>query len=253
MKISLITATYNSAETLRDTMQSVLNQTFKDIDYIIVDGGSKDGTLDIVKEYEPLFEGRLRWISEPDKGIYDALNKGILMAKSDIVGIMHSNDFFASNDVLQKVADTFEADDSLDGVYGDVKYVDKQDVIKTVRHYSSAKFKRKKLLMGLIPAHPTFYAKKKCFEQYGLYNTDLKIAADFDMFVRLIWKGNIKTRYIPMTMVIMRTGGASSSGFASHKQTMKEHLASVRMNNLPTNMLRLSLRYFGKIIDLIKK
>ena len=124
MKISLITATYNSAETLRDTMQSVLNQTFKDVDYIIVDGGSKDGTMDIVKEFEPKFEGRLRWVSEPDKGIYDAMNKGVKMAQGDIVGILNSDDFFASDDVLEKVNAAFTENLAIDGVYADVRYVD---------------------------------------------------------------------------------------------------------------------------------
>ena len=253
MKISLITATYNSAETLRDTMQSVLNQTFKNVDYIIVDGGSGDGTLDIVKEFEPKFEGRLRWVSEKDKGIYDAMNKGIKMAQGDVVGILNSDDFFASDDILEKVNEEFEKDKSLDGVYGDIRYVDSKDVTKTVRRYSSAKFSRKKLIFGLIPAHPSFYVRKKCYEEYGLYCIDYKLAADYDMFVRMIWNGHIVTRYMPMTFVIMRYGGASSSGFKSHKITMKEHLKSVKKHGVPTNFFLLSLRYFGKIIDLIKK
>ena len=146
MKISLITATYNSAETLRDTMQSVLNQTFKDIDYIIVDGGSKDGTLDIVKEFEPLFEGRLRWVSEPDKGIYDAMNKGVKMAQGDVVGILNSDDFFASDHVLQTVADAFAGNPALDGVYADVRYVNWHDTSKTVRMFSYPFLQRKCLL-----------------------------------------------------------------------------------------------------------
>ena len=253
MKISLITATYNSAETVRDTLQSVLNQTFKDIDYIIVDGGSKDGTLDIVKEFEPLFEGRLRWVSEPDKGIYDAMNKGIMMAQGDVVGILNSDDFFASDDILEKVNATFEKDEGLDAVYGDIKYVDNQDITKTVRRYSSAKFSRKKILFGLMPAHPSFYVKKKCYDEFGLYSLDYKIASDYDMFVRMIWKGNIVTKYLPMTFVIMRYGGASSTGFKSHKTIMKEHLKSVKKHGVPTNFFMLSLRYFGKIMELIKK
>lgn len=253
MKISLITATYNSAETLRDTMQSVLNQTFKDIDYIIVDGNSKDGTMDIVKEFEPKFEGRLRWVSEPDKGIYDAMNKGVKMAQGDVVGILNSDDFFASDDILEEVNAVFENEDGVDGVYGDIKYVDSKDVTKTIRRYSSAKFSRKKILFGLMPAHPSFYVKKKCYDEFGLYSLDYKIASDFDMFVRMIWKGNIVTKYLPMTFVIMRYGGASSTGFQSHKTIMKEHLKSVKKHGVPTNFFMLSLRYFGKIIDLIKK
>lgn len=253
MKISLITATFNSAKTLRDTMQSVLNQTFKDVEYIIVDGKSKDETMNIVKEFEPLFEGRLRWVSEPDKGIYDAMNKGIKMATGDIVGILNSDDFFASDDILEKVNEAFNKNNDLDGVYGDVTYVDCKDVTKTVRRYSSAKFSRKKLIYGLMPAHPSFYVRKKCYDEYGLYSLDYKIAADFDMFVRLIWNGNIVTQYLPMTFVIMRYEGASSSGFKSHKTIMKDHLKSVKRHGVPTNFFLLSMRYFGKIIDLIKK
>ena len=127
MKISLITATYNSAETLRDTMQSVLNQTFKDVDYIVVDGGSKDATMDIVKEFEPQFEGRMRWVSERDKGIYDAMNKGVRMAQGDIVGILNSDDFFASDKVLETVNNAFTENPTIEGVYADVRYVDWHD------------------------------------------------------------------------------------------------------------------------------
>ena len=253
MKISLITATYNSASTLRDTMQSVLNQTFKDIDYIIVDGGSKDGTLDIVKEFEPLFEGRLRWISEPDKGIYDAMNKGIKMATGEVIGMLNSDDFFAYDDILEKVNDTFANNPTVDGVYGDVVYVDNQDVTRVVRHYSSARFSRNKIIYGFMPAHPSFYLKKSCYDKIGCYNIDYRISADYDMFVRLFWNENITTKYIPTDFVVMRNGGASSSGLKSHKIVMREHLASVREHGVPSNFFLQSLRYFSKIIDLIIK
>ena len=181
------------------------------------------------------------------------MNKGILMSQGDVVGILNSDDFFASDDILEKVNGEFEKDSSLDGVYGDIRYVDSQDVTQTIRRYSSAKFRRKKLIFGLIPAHPSFYVKKECYEKFGLYSLDYKIAADYDMFVRMIWNGNIVTKYMPMTFVIMRYGGASSSGFKSHKTTMKEHLKSVKKNGVPTNFFLLSLRYFGKILELIKK
>lgn len=253
MKISLITATFNSSRTLRDTLQSVLNQTFKDFEYIIVDGSSKDDTINIIKEYEPLFEGKMCWVSEPDKGIYDAMNKGIRMAKGDVVGILNSDDFFASDDILENVSRTFDADNDLEGIYGDVVYVDNHDVKKVIRKYISAKFTRKRLIYGFIPAHPSFYAKKECFEKFGYYSLDYKIAADYDMFVRFIWKGNIRTKYIPRVFVIMRNGGASSSGIAVHKTIMREHLASAREHGVPTNFFILSLRYFSKIVDLIKK
>lgn len=253
MKISLITAMFNSAETLRDTMQSVLNQTYKDVEYIIVDGGSKDATIDIVKEFEPRFESRLRWVSERDEGIYDAMNKGIRMATGDVIGILNSDDFFAADDILEKVNAEFEAHDDIDGVYGDVIYVDNKDVTKIVRRYSSAKFDRRKIIYGMMPAHPSFYAKKSCFEKYGYYSLDYKIAADYDMFVRFVWGGNISIKYIPVDFVVMRTGGMSSSGMTARKIIMREHMASVRAHGVPSNFFLQSLRYFGKIIDLIKK
>lgn len=234
-------------------MQSVLGQTYKDVEYIIVDGGSDDGTMEIVKEFEPRFEGRLRWVSERDRGIYDAMNKGIRMATGDVVGILNSDDFFAADDILEKVNAEFETYDDIDGVYGDVIYVDNKDVTKIVRRYSSAKFTRKKIIYGMMPAHPSFYAKKSCFEKYGYYNIDYKITADYDMFVRFVWVEDIAIKYIPVDFVVMRTGGASSSGMMTHKTIMREHIASVRAHGVPSNFFLQSLRYFGKIIDLIKK
>ncbi len=161
MRISLITATYNSCLTLRDTLQSVLEQTFNDFEYIIIDGNSTDGTISVIEEYEKKFGGRLRWLSEPDKGIYDAMNKGIRMAVGDIVGILNSDDFFTFNDVLEKVVREFEKDTTLGAVYGDVHFVCPDNLQKCVRYYSSAIFRPALFRFGFMPAHPSFYAK--CF------------------------------------------------------------------------------------------
>lgn len=253
MKISLVTATYNSAETLRDTMQSVLNQTFKDVDYIIVDGGSKDGTLDIVKEFEPKFEGRLRWVSERDKGIYDAMNKGVKMAQGEVVGILNSDDFFASNHVLSKVHDAFEKNPAIDGVYADVRYVDWHDTSKTVRMFSGRDFKREKLCWGKMPPHPSFYVKRQCYDKFGLYSLNYPICADYDMFVKMIWEGNINTLYINEVFVNMRSGGTSSSGIKVHRKIMRERMRCVREHNMPSNFLKQTSRYFEKIFSLLKK
>ena len=253
MKISLITVTFNSAETLRDTMQSVLNQTFKDIDYIIVDGNSKDGTLDIVKEFEPLFEGRLRWVSEPDKGIYDAMNKGVKMAQGDVVGILNSDDFFASDHVLQTVADAFAGNPALDGVYADVRYVNWQDTSKTVRIFSGKDFKREKLCWGKMPPHPSFYVKRSCYNRFGLYSLDYPICSDYDMFVKMIWVGNINTLYINDVFVNMRSGGTSSNGVKVHRKIMRERMRCVREHKMPSNFFKQSWRYLQRIMSLIKK
>ena len=251
MKISLITITYNSGNTLSTTLESVLHQTYSDIEYILVDGASKDNTVSIIKQYEPLFEGRMKWISEPDKGLYDAMNKGIRMSTGDIVGILNSDDFFTSNDILQKNANTFQQDTQLDAVYGDVHFVYPGNLNKCVRYYSSKIFKRSLMKLGFMPAHPSFYIRRKCFEKYGLYKTDYKIAADFEFLLRVIYKEKIQTQYLPIDMVTMRTGGASTSGLESHKRIMKEHLRAFRENGIYTNAFLLSLRYVYKVKELL--
>lgn len=252
MKISLITITYNSSETLSDTIQSVLKQTYTDVEYIIVDGASKDNTVSIIKEYEPLFEGRIKWISEPDKGLYDAMNKGIRMATGDIVGILNSDDFYTSNDILQQVSEAFLQNSGTDAIYGDIHFVNPDNLNKCVRYYSSKIFKRSLMKLGFMPAHPSFYVRRECFEKYGLYKTDYKIAADFEFLLRVIYKERINTQYIPLDMVTMRTGGASTSGIASHKRIMKEHLRAFKENRIYSNPFLLSLRYFYKIIEILK-
>lgn len=251
MKISLITITYNSGNTLSTTLESVLHQTYSDIEYILVDGASKDNTVSIIKQYEPLFEGRMKWISEPDKGLYDAMNKGIRMSTGDIVGILNSDDFFTSNDILKKNANAFQQDIQLDAVYGDVHFVHPSNLNKCVRYYSSKIFKRSLMKLGFMPAHPSFYIRRKCFEKYGLYKTDYKIAADFEFLLRVIYKEKIQTQYLPIDMVTMRTGGASTSGLESHKRIMKEHLRAFRENGIYTNAFLLSLRYVYKVKELL--
>ena len=158
MKISLITVTYNAGDVLCCAIESVLHQTYPNLEYIIVDGASKDNTLDIIRAYEPQFQGRMKWISEPDRGLYDAMNKGICMATGDVVGILNSDDFFTSNDVLEKVAECF-ADNDVDAVYGDIHFVRSDDLNRCVRYYSSRIFRRGLMRLGFIPAHPSFYCR----------------------------------------------------------------------------------------------
>lgn len=253
MKISIITATYNSASTIRYTIESVLRQTCSDYELIIKDGGSKDETLDICREYEAKFEGRMRIISASDKGIYDAMNKGIEAATGDVIGILNSDDFYTSNDVLQAVVDAFVADNTIDAVYGDVHFVKDDDLTKCVRYYSSALFHRRWMRFGFMPAHPSFYCKKACYEKFGCFDTSFKIAADFENLLRLIFIGRIKTQYIHKDFVTMRTGGASTAGFNSRKTIMKEHLRGFKKNGIYSNAFLLSLRYFYKIYELIRR
>lgn len=252
MKISIITTTYSSAATVRDTIESVLRQTYSDYEYIIKDGGSKDDTLNICREYEPMFGGRMKIISAPDKGIYDAMNKGIEVATGDVVGLLNSDDFYTSDDVLQSIVDTFSSDMNLDAIYGDIHFVKDSNLAKCVRYYSSAHFKRGWMRLGFMPAHPSFYCKKACYERYGYFDTSFKIAADFENLLRLIFKGRIKTMYIKKDFVTMRTGGASTAGLNSRITIMKEHLHGFKKNGIYSNAFLLSLRYFYKIYELMR-
>ena len=252
MIISIITASYNSSATIRDTIESVLRQSYTDFEYIIKDGGSKDDTLEIVQEYAPLFGDRLKVISEPDGGIYDAMNKGLEATTGDVVGILNSDDFYTSDDVLEKIAEAFEAN-SIEAVYGDVHYVNDDDLKKQVRYYSSARFKRWQMRFGMMPAHPSFYCKRSVYEKYGVFDTSYKIAADFENLLRLIFLGKIKTYYINKDFVTMRTGGASTAGLKSRMVIMKEHLRALKAHGIYSNFLMLSLRYIYKVYELIRR
>lgn len=250
MKISIITATYNSAETVRNTFDSVLNQTYKDIEYIVVDGLSKDNTVEIIKEYAEIFEGKMRYISEKDRGLYDAMNKGLAMATGDIVGILNSDDFYTSNNILEIVANNFE-EGEIDAVYGDIHFVNSNDLTKCVRYYSSAIFSRRLMRFGFMPAHPSFYCKREVYEKYGAFNTKYKIAADFDSLFRFIYIKKIRTRYIKRDFVTMRTGGVSTDGFRSRWLIMKEHSKVIKSYGVYTNMLFFAIRYPFKIYEIV--
>ena len=250
MKLSIITVTYNSERTLRDTMESILSQTFQDFEYIIVDGSSKDATLDIIREYEPLFRGKMRYVSEPDKGIYDAMNKGFAMATGDVIGILNSDDFFTSDDVLQAVVDGF-AGEYVDAVYADIHYVNTDDLTKCVRYYSSSVFRPWMMRFGMIPAHPSFYCRKAVYDQYGSFDTTYRIAADFEILLRLIFIHRIRTRYVKKDFVTMRLGGASTTGYGSWSLIMKEHLQIMKQHGVMTNRFLLSLRYIYKLFEFL--
>lgn len=251
MKISIITVTFNSGLTLHCTIASVLQQTYSDIEYIIVDGASNDNTLEIIKEYEALFQRQMHWISEKDTGLYDAINKGIAMSTGDVVGILNSDDFFTSPTVIEEIANNFS--EEIDAVYGDVHFVNSTDLTHPIRYYSSKIFRPSLMKLGFMPAHPTFYCRKSCYDKYGLYKTDFKIAADFDLLLRFIYVHHISLKYLPLDMVTMRVGGASTNGLKSHVCIMKEHLRSFKENGLKSNIFFLSLRYFYKLTEYIRK
>lgn len=222
MKISIITVAYNSGATLRDTMRSVLSQNYPDWEHVIIDGNSTDNTLEIIRELEPEYQGRLKWISEPDKGLYDAMNKGVALASGDVIGILNSDDFYSSPEVLTSVARTIR-EENVDAVFGDIHFVDDSDLGKCVRYYSSRFFSRWTMLMGYQPAHPSFYCRKECYERFGTFDTNFRVAADFEHMFRLIYIHRIRTHYLPIDFVTMRTGGASTNGIGSHRRIIVDH------------------------------
>lgn len=251
MRISIITATYNSAATLRDTIRSVLAQTYKDIEYIVVDGMSSDGTLDIIKEYEPLFAGRLRYISEPDSGLYDAMNKGINMATGDVVGILNSDDFYYNDKVLEGIANAFN-ESPIDSVYGNLVFVDAKNTNKIVRQWKGSQYSHRAFLRGWHPAHPTFYARKICFQKYGGFDLSFAISADFELMLRFIEKEQIRNKYINMYFVRMRMGGASTGSIKNIIRGNQNILRAFRKNGFKVSPLYFSLRFFPKIWGLLK-
>lgn len=248
MKVSIITVTYNSAQTLAMTIDSVLRQTYQDIEYIVKDGGSTDKTIDVIKEYEPMFHGRMKWLSAKDKGIYDGMNKGIEMATGNIVGILNSDDFFTDNHVIEKIADAFN-EKKVDAIYGDVHFVKGSNLKKSIRYYSSRLFCPFWLRFGFMPAHPSFYVRRDVFSKVGLYKTDYKIGADFEMMVRMFYRHRITYHYLPYDFVTMRTGGVSTRDINSRRILLKEDVRACRENGIRTNQFLIALKYLYKFLE----
>mgnify|MGYP001049076334 CR=1 FL=1 len=217
-KISIITVAFNSESTIKDTIESVLAQDYNNIEYIIIDGGSSDGTLDIIKKYKSQIH---YFISEPDTGIYDAMNKGIRVATGDIIGILNSDDFYPNNFIISNVAKSF-IQEECDAVYGDLVYVNSKDTNKIERYWQSGSYSTSKIKNGWMLPHPTFFVKRSLYTRFGLYNTDLKKAADYQMILNLLYKHNIVVYYIPMILVKMRMGGTSNASLLNRIKANKE-------------------------------
>lgn len=223
MKISVITATFNSDATLADTLLSVAAQSHVDIEHIIVDGASMDGTLDVVRQHG---ERVSKIISEPDRGIYDAMNKGIKAATGDIVGILNSDDMYYDNDIVRIIADVF-TNKEIDACYGDLVYVDRNNTEKVIRYWQSCPYKEGLLKRGWIPAHPTFYARRSVYEKYGGFDLRFRLAADTELLMRFIGRYKIRVEYIPHLMVKMRLGGATNKNMSNIlKQNIEIWLAA---------------------------
>jgi glycosyltransferase involved in cell wall biosynthesis len=244
LKISLITVVYNRAATIERTILSVLDQSYADIEYIVVDGASTDGTLDLIRKYENRIS---RIISEKDKGVYDAINKGIQIATGTVIGILHADDRFAHKDVLSQIAETFHNNPATDCLFGDVGFVRSNEPDKIVRYFSSSIFKLNRFKLGIMPAHPTFYCYKKYFDQYGDYRTDFEITSDFDLLLRFLYKHQLRYLYLPQIMVLMNLGGKSTSGLNSTIKINKENRKVLREHGIKSSYIHLYSRYLIKI------
>lgn len=228
MKISIITSVFNNKQTISESIDSVLSQTYSNIEYIIIDGASTDGTVDIIKQY---YNKISTFISEPDKGIYDGLNKGISLATGDVVGFLHSDDLYQNNKVIETVVEAFKQYE-VDSIYGDLTYVDKVDTNKVIRYWVSGDFSLKKLRRGWMPPHPTFFVKRSVYEQAGNFDTGFKIAADYDLILRCLGKHKVSTHYIPDILIKMRVGGESNKSLKNIIQKSKEDLRALKDNEI---------------------
>jgi len=276
MKISVITATWNSGKTIEDTIKSVLHQKFTNIEHVIKDGGSKDDTLEICERYKKDFyssveaqleEGvhkpstinhkpckTMKIISDKDKGIYDAMNQGIEAATGDIIGILNSDDFFTSDDVLERVSKEFEADPKLEALYGDIHFVAADATLanpgKCTRYYNSSYFRPWLLRFGFMPAHPSFYVRREVYEKYGLYDLQFRTSSDFEWMVRLFAKYRVNAKYIHKDFVTMRDGGESTNGMEAKRKVNNDIVGSLRKHGIFTCGAFRYVRYVWKAVEL---
>lgn len=248
MKISIITASFNSAGTIRDTLQSVAKQDYQPVEHIIIDGLSRDNTLAIVGEFPHV----ARVVSEKDNGIYDAMNKGVQLASGEVVGILNSDDFYNSPEVLSRVMAAFQ-DPSVDVVYGDLQYVKQNDVYVVTRHWRSGQYKKKYFYYGWMPPHPTFFVRRRIYDEVGLFNTDLRSAADYEIMLRILVRYNARASYVPHVLVKMRAGGMSNASFKNRLRANREDRKAWDLNELKPFFFTTWLKPMRKIIQFITR
>jgi glycosyltransferase involved in cell wall biosynthesis len=250
MKISIITVVRNNASTIKDTIDSVLKQTYSNVEYIVIDGSSTDGTIEIIQGYKKYIK---KFISEKDKGVYDAMNKGINLATGDVIGLLNGDDVYFDETVLQNVANAFKKNES-DCVYGDLYYVARNNLDEIVRYWKSSKFKKGSFARGWHPPHPTFFLKKEVYSKYGLYDIEMKVSADFDLMLRLLEKYNITSHYLPTILVRMRTGGMSNKTIKNIIISNQSILRSFDKYKIKINkFMYLIYRLLPKVMQMIRK
>jgi glycosyltransferase involved in cell wall biosynthesis len=246
-KVSIITVCFNSKKSIRDTIESVLSQDYPLLEYIIIDGGSTDQTMSIVKEYDdrvPII------VSEKDSGIYDAMNKGIALASGEIIGMLNSDDIYISRHVVSELIDKMQSENA-DSVFADLVIVDPDNLDKVLRYYDSSFFSPKKFRFGWMPAHPTFFVKKSLYDKVGPYSLDYKISADYEMLIRLLWVHRASYAYLKKPVVRMRYGGASTANLSRNILLNKEIVQACRANGISTNLFLVLLKIPTKLLGLL--
>ncbi|HBX51985.1 MAG: glycosyl transferase [Bacteroidetes bacterium RIFOXYA12_FULL_35_11] len=246
--VSIITVCFNSETYIKNAIESVLSQSYKHIEYIIIDGGSKDGTIDIIKSFGAKIS---KFISEPDKGIYDAMNKGLLAATGDIVGILNSDDFYINNEIIEKIVGHFNTK-SIDSVHADLIYVDQFDVSKNIRYWKSSEYSSGAFKTGWHPAHPTFFVKRDIYLKYGYFDLNFKLAADFELMLRFIEKHKISTFYIEKPFIKMRMGGATNKNIKNIINQNIECYRAFKVNQLNVSFMYPLYRLVPKIFQFFK-
>lgn len=243
MKTSIITVSFNSATTIEATLLSVARQTDATIEHIIIDGGSTDGTLDIIKSCR---SGLSQVITGQDDGIYDAMNKGIALATGDIIGILNADDFYAENDVISRITTIFE-EESVDACYGDLEYVDTLQTTKVLRYWRSGDYRPERFYHGWMPPHPTFFARRSLYEKHGTFNLELGSSADYELMLRFLLKYGAKTAYIPDVLVKMRTGGVSNISLQNRLRANSMDRLAWRINDLTPRFWTLHMKPLSKL------
>jgi glycosyltransferase involved in cell wall biosynthesis len=242
-KISIITVCYNSASTIEATLKSVILQDYDNIEYIVVDGHSTDGTLEIINQYQDKIS---TLISEKDEGIYFAINKGIALATGDVIAILHADDFYADEQVISKVMNIFQ-NQSVDTVYGDLQYVSRNQPFKIIRNWKAGMFDIDLFLKGWMPPHPSFFVKRDCYTRYGSFNTSLKSSADYELMLRLLYKEKCSAAYINEVLVKMRVGGQSNKSLINRIQANLEDKKAWKLNGIDPNLLTFIRKPLSKL------
>lgn len=243
-KISVITTTYNDAANLKIIMQNVIEQDYENLEYIVVDGGSSDDTIELLQEMEKKMNGRFRWISEPDKGIYDAINKGCRLATGDIIGCCF--DKYADSHVLSRMVDIMEKEKT-DGVHGDLYYMENDRIVRKWQQGQG------EIRTGWMPGHPTLYLRREVYEKFGYYKTDYKIAGDYEFMVRILYRKQVKLSYLPEVLIYMSYGGTSSSGLKAYLQSLKEGHRALKENHVPFASFTDACRTVRVLLQFVKR